>query len=45
MVRKNHYTIDKFEPSSKICHVCGYHISKLTLKDRECKCFDCKTKK
>ena len=21
--------IDKFEPSSKICHVCGYHNSKL----------------
>ena len=27
--------IGKFEPSSKICHVCGYHISDLTLKDRE----------
>jgi putative transposase len=34
----------KFEPSSKICHVCGYHNSKLALKDREWKCPDCKTK-
>jgi putative transposase len=36
--------IGKFEPSSKICHVCGYHNSELTLKDREWKCPDCKTK-
>ena len=36
--------IGKFEPSSKICHVCGYHNSELTLKDREWECHDCKTK-
>jgi putative transposase len=36
--------IGKFEPSSKIRHVCGYHNSELTLKDREWKCPDWKTK-
>ena len=36
--------IGNFELSSKICHVCGYHNSELTLKDREWKCPDCKTK-
>ena len=36
--------IGKFEPSSKICHICGYHNSELTLKDQEWKCPDCKTK-
>lgn len=34
--------IGQFEPSSKICHVCGYHKSDLTLKDREWICPDCK---
>ena len=29
--------IGKFEPSSKICHVCKYHNCELTLKDREWK--------
>jgi len=36
--------IGRFEPSSKICNVCGYHNSNLTLKDREWICPDCKTK-
>ena len=36
--------IGKFELTSKICHVCGYHNSELKLKDREWKCPDCKTK-
>uniref|UniRef100_Q46GK3 Transposase n=1 Tax=Methanosarcina barkeri (strain Fusaro / DSM 804) TaxID=269797 RepID=Q46GK3_METBF len=36
--------IGQFEPSSKVCHVCGYHNSNLTLKDREWTCPDCKTK-
>lgn len=36
--------IGRFEPSSKLCHVCGYHNSELTLKDREWICPDCKTK-
>jgi putative transposase len=36
--------IDKFEPPSKIFHVCGYHNYELTLKDREWKYPDCKTK-
>jgi putative transposase len=36
--------IGRFEPSSKICNVCGYHNSSLTLNDREWICSDCKTK-
>jgi len=36
--------IGRFEPSSKICNICGYHNSSLTLKDREWTCPDCKTK-
>ncbi len=36
--------IGTFEPSSKICNVCGYYNSNLTLKDREWICPDCKTK-
>jgi len=35
--------IGQFEPSSKLCNVCGYHKSDLTLKDREWICPDCKT--
>lgn len=35
--------IGQFEPSSKNCHVCGYHNSELTLKDREWKCPECNT--
>jgi hypothetical protein len=35
MVRKNILMIGKFEPSSEICHVCGYHNYDLTQKDRE----------
>ena len=35
--------IGQFEPSSKLCNVCGYHNSELTLKDREWTCPDCKT--
>ncbi len=36
--------IGRFEPSSKICNICGYHNSSLTLNDREWECPDCKTK-
>jgi len=36
--------IGKFEPSSEICHFCGYPNSELTLKDREWEFPDCKTK-
>lgn len=35
--------IGQFEPSSKLCHVCGYHNSELSLKDREWTCPECKT--
>jgi putative transposase len=36
--------IGRFEPSSKLCNVCGYYNSNLTLKDRDWICPDCKTK-
>jgi putative transposase len=36
--------IGRFEPSSKLCSVCGYHNSELTLEIREWTCPDCKTK-
>lgn len=35
--------IGQFEPSSKLCNVCGYHNSALALKDREWQCPDCRT--
>jgi len=36
--------IGQFEPSTRICNVCGYHNGKLTLADRDWTCPDCKTK-
>ena len=36
--------IGRFEPSSKLCSVCGHHNKELQLKDREWECPDCKTK-
>lgn len=33
----------RFEPSSKLCNICGYHNSELTLKDREWQCPTCST--
>lgn len=33
--------IGRFDPSSKICSVCGYHNSELVLKDREWVCPGC----
>jgi putative transposase len=36
--------IGRFEPSSKLCHVCGYKNNELTLKDREWTCPECNTK-
>jgi putative transposase len=36
--------IGRFEPSSKLCNVCGFHNKELQLKDREWVCPDCKTK-
>ena len=35
--------ISQWEPSSKNCHVCGYHNSELTLSDREWLCPECNT--
>jgi putative transposase len=36
--------IGRFEPSSKLCNVCGYYNSNITLDIREWECPDCKTK-
>ncbi|TGC10619.1 IS200/IS605 family element RNA-guided endonuclease TnpB [Methanolobus halotolerans] len=35
--------IGQFEPSTKICSVCGFHNGKLTLAVREWKCPECET--
>jgi putative transposase len=35
--------IGQFEPSTKICNICGYHNGKITLADREWECPSCKT--
>ena len=38
---KNILFIGRFEPSSKLCHKCGYINRDLTLKDREWVCLVC----
>ena len=38
---KSFVKIDRFYPSSKICHCCGYKNDKLTLKDRTWICPNC----
>jgi putative transposase len=38
---KSFVKIDRFFPSSKICHYCGYKNDKLTLKDRTWICPSC----
>ncbi len=35
--------IGQFEPSSKLCSVCGFHNGKMTLKDRDWRCPECNT--
>lgn len=40
---KNFVQIGRFEPSSKICNVCGTINQSLTLKDREWTCDNCST--
>lgn len=35
--------IDRFYPSTKTCHVCGWKNGTLTLKDREWVCAECGT--
>jgi putative transposase len=42
-VGKTVLKIGMFEPSSKNCHICGYHNAELTLKDREWLCPECST--
>ena len=34
---------DRFYPSSKICHVCGYKLEELNLKVRKWECPSCGT--
>ena len=41
---KNILFIGQFEPSSKMCHVCGYVNKDLTLKNREWVCPKCNEK-
>ena len=41
---KNIVFIGRFEPSSKLCHNCGYINTELQLKDREWVCPKCGTK-
>lgn len=36
--------IGQFEPSTKICNVCGHYNKKIKLADREWDCPDCKSK-
>ena len=38
---KNVLFIGRFEPSSKLCHKCGYINRELTLKNREWVCPEC----
>ncbi len=33
--------IGRFEPSTKLCHNCGYKHNELTLKDRDWTCPEC----
>ena len=40
---KSIFRIGMFEPSTKICHSCGYHNNSLKLKDRIWTCPDCGT--
>ena len=40
---KEIFFIDRFYPSSKICHKCGYKHEELSLKDRTWICPNCKT--
>jgi putative transposase len=35
---------DRFFPSSKVCHICGYKYDELSLKDREWSCPICGTR-
>lgn len=45
MSRKGGYVvcIDKWHPSSKLCHVCGHKNTELALSDREWVCPVCGT--
>ena len=36
--------VDRFYPSSKLCHKCGWKYSELTLSEREWTCRNCGTR-
>ena len=36
--------VDRFYPSSKLCHKCGWKYSELTLSEREWACRNCGTR-
>lgn len=36
--------VDRFYPSSKLCHECGWKYSELTLSEREWTCRNCRTR-
>ncbi|SES69923.1 putative transposase [Methanococcoides vulcani] len=36
--------IGQFEPSSKLCNICGHYNGEMTLADRKWECPDCSTK-
>ncbi len=40
---KNVLRTGQFEPSSKLCSICGYHNKELQLNDREWDCPECAT--
>jgi putative transposase len=40
---KNLITLNRFAPSSKLCHDCGYHNKVMPLSVREWKCPSCLT--
>ena len=40
---KNIIYIGQFEPSTKLCHVCGFINNNITLSDREWECPSCNT--
>ena len=40
---KKFIQIDRFYPSSQLCHICGYQNKQLTLKNRQWKCPKCGT--
>ncbi|MHA1660636.1 MAG: zinc ribbon domain-containing protein, partial [Promethearchaeota archaeon] len=40
---KHYQEVDRFFPSNKLCSVCGYKYTELTLAEREWTCPECGT--